>query len=140
LRNRDVQDLRQKITIFTEAAIADSKKLAQRIAVVAKGKKAEKLIILDMRKVSGFCDYFVIMSATSLRQTNALAQAIEEDLAKERIRSLSKVSLNDESGWMVLDYVSVIVHIFYKPLREFYSLERLWADAKVVRPGRKPKK
>lgn len=140
MRNRDVQDLRQKITIFTEAAIADSKKLAQRIAVVAKGKKAEKLIILDMRKVSGFCDYFVIMSATSLRQTNALAQAIEEDLAKERIRSLSKVSLNDESGWMVLDYVSVIVHIFYKPLREFYSLERLWADAKVVRPGRKPKK
>jgi len=86
-----------------------------------------------MQKVAGFCDYFVIMSATSLRQVNALAQGIEEDLAKDRIKSLSKVSPNDESGWVVLDFVSVIAHIFYKPMREFYSLERLWSDAKRVR-------
>jgi len=86
-----------------------------------------------MRKVSGFCDYFVIMSATSLRHVNALALNIQEDLEKERIKSLSKVTPNDESGWVVLDYVSVIVHIFYKPIREFYSLERLWSDAKKVR-------
>ena len=89
-----------------------------------------------MRQVSGFCDYFVIMSATSLRQVNAIAQAIEEDLDKVRIESLSRVLPNDESGWVVLDFVSVIVHIFYKPLREFYSLERLWADAKIVRASR----
>jgi ribosome-associated protein len=92
-----------------------------------------------MQRVSGFCDYFVILSATSLRQVNAVAQAIEEDLDKDRIKSLSKVSPNDESGWVVLDYVSVIVHIFYKPLREFYSLERLWADAKKVRVSSKDK-
>lgn len=89
-----------------------------------------------MRGVSGFCDYFVILSGTSLRQVNAVAKGIEEDLAKEGIKCLSKVSSSDESGWIVLDYVSVIVHIFYKPMREFYSLERLWADAKKVRiPG-----
>ncbi|MCK9604623.1 MAG: ribosome silencing factor [Candidatus Omnitrophica bacterium] len=86
-----------------------------------------------MRKVSSFCDYFVILSGTSLRQVNAIAQGIEEDLVKDRIKSLSKVSPNDESGWIVLDFVSVVVHIFYKPTREFYSLERLWADAKRVR-------
>ncbi len=89
-----------------------------------------------MRKVCSFCDYFVILSATSLRQTNAIAQAIEEDLAGCRIRSLSKVCPNDESGWVVLDYSSVVAHIFYKPMREFYSLERLWSDAKRVRVPR----
>ena len=90
-----------------------------------------------MRQVSSFCDYFVILSASSLRQVNAIAKAIEEDLEKQRIKTLSKVKSNDESGWMVLDYVSVIVHIFYEPMREFYSLERLWSDAKKVRLPRR---
>jgi ribosome-associated protein len=90
-----------------------------------------------MRRVSDMCDYFVILSATSSRQANAIAQAIEEDLAKDRIRSLSKVSGADSSGWVILDYVSVIAHVFLKPMREFYSLERLWSDAKKVRvPGK----
>jgi len=93
-----------------------------------------------MRSVSGFCDYFVISSGTSLRQVNAIAQAVEEDLEKVRIKSLSKVIPTDESGWVVLDYVSVIVHTFYKPLREFYSLERLWADAKKIRVSPAAKK
>lgn len=86
-----------------------------------------------MSEVAGFCDYFVISSGTSLRHVNAVALAIEEDLAKEKIKSLSKISPSDESGWVVLDYVSVIVHVFYKPVREFYSLERLWSDARKVR-------
>ena len=93
-----------------------------------------------MRRVSSFCDYFVISSATSLRQTNAIAQAIEEDLEKDRIKPLSKVSPSDESGWVVLDFCSVITHIFYKPMREFYSLERLWSDAKRVRIPRSAKR
>jgi ribosome-associated protein len=93
-----------------------------------------------MREVSGFCDYFVISSTNSLRQANALAASIQEDLEKDRIKSLSKVLPEDESGWVVLDYVSVVAHIFYKPLREFYSLERLWGDAKKVRvPARRPR-
>ncbi len=92
-----------------------------------------------MQHVSGFCDYFIIVSGTSFRQVNAIALGIDEDLAKDKIKSLSKVLSNDESGWVVLDYVSVVVHIFYKPLREFYSLERLWADAKKVRFSRAAK-
>jgi len=90
-----------------------------------------------MRPVVSFCDYFVITSTTSLRQANAIAQAIEEDLAKERIKPLSKVSSVDESGWIALDFSSVVAHIFYKPMREFYSLERLWSDAKRVRIPRR---
>jgi ribosome-associated protein len=88
---------------------------------------------MDMRAVCTFCDYFVIASGTSLRQANAIAQAIQENLVKDKIKSLSKVGSNDESGWIVLDYSRVIAHIFYKPMREFYSLEHLWSDAKRVR-------
>ena len=86
-----------------------------------------------MRKVASFCDYFIISSATSLRQVNAIAQGIEEDLSRDNIKPLSKVPPADESGWVVLDFVSVIAHVFYKPTREFYGLERLWSDAKKVR-------
>ena len=113
--------------------LIEAKKIAFRISTVAKSKKAQGLIVLDMRSISTFCDYFVILSGTSLRQVNAIAQAIQEDLDKYKIKSLSRVSPNDESGWVVLDYLSVVVHIFYKPMREFYSLERLWSDAKRVR-------
>jgi ribosome-associated protein len=86
-----------------------------------------------MRAIGGFCDYFVIASANSIRQTNAVAKAIEDDLSKDSIKTLSKVSSSDESGWIVLDFVSVVAHVFHKPMREFYSLERLWSDAKKVR-------
>jgi len=86
-----------------------------------------------MRSVCGFCDYFVIAGGTSHRQVGAITKAIEEDLAKDGIKSLSRVSYSDESGWLALDYSSVVVHVFYNPVREFYALERLWSDAKRVR-------
>ena len=90
-----------------------------------------------MRKVASFCDYFVIASATSLRQVNAIARGIADDLEQDGIKSLSKISGSDESGWLALDFVSVIAHVFYKPVREFYALERLWSDAKKVTLPRK---
>ncbi|MCG8429947.1 MAG: ribosome silencing factor [Candidatus Omnitrophica bacterium] len=90
-------------------------------------------MILDVRGISTFCDYFVVLSGTSLRHVNALAHGIVEDCAKERIKALSGIPAEDESGWTVLDYVSVVVHVFHKPVREFYALERLWSDAKRVR-------
>lgn len=95
------------------------------------------MIVLDMRKVATFCEYFVIASGTSLRQANALAEAIKDDLSKEGIKTLSRVTMRDESGWVVLDYADVVVHLFYEPTREFYSLERLWSDAKKLRLPKK---
>ncbi len=86
-----------------------------------------------MRKVAAFCDYFVIASGTSLRQVNAIARGIEEELEKRSRKPLSHVSFNDESGWVALDFGSVIAHVFYKPLREVYALESLWSDAKKIR-------
>jgi ribosome-associated protein len=116
------------------------KKIALRIAAIARAKKALNVVILDISRISSFCDYFVILSGLSLRQVNAIAKSIQEDLEKDKIKTLSKASANDESGWIVLDYLSVVVHIFYKPMREFYSLERLWSDALRVRPPRSLKR
>jgi len=96
-------------------------------------------VVLDLRALSSFCDYFVIISAGSMRQVNAISEAVQADLSKDRIKSLSQVSSKDESGWIVLDYNSVVAHIFYKPMREFYALEHLWADAKKVRFSSKSK-
>lgn len=118
----------------------ESKKLALRIALAAKAKKALRVVVLDVSSISTFCDYFVIASGNSNRQVNAIAQEIKEDLFKDRIKSLSEVNADDESGWIALDYSSVIAHVFYKPMREFYSLEKLWSEAKRVRaPGKKKK-
>lgn len=116
-----------------KSAKTETKNLAQAIAKAAKSKKAQKVVILDMRKVAAFCDYFVIASGTSLRHVNAVARGIEEEMEKNGVKPLSHASANDESGWIALDFVSVIAHIFYKPIRDEYALESLWSDAKKVK-------
>ncbi len=94
------------------------------------------MIALDMRVGGSLCDYFVIASANSLRQVNAVAHGIDDAVSAAGIRTMSRIPAEDASAWLVLDYGSVIVHVFHKPQREFYALERLWSDAKRVRiPG-----
>jgi ribosome-associated protein len=124
---------------FFKGGIAiDSKKIALRIAQTVRDKKAEKVVVLDMRALTGFCEYFVICSGTSHRHINALADTVKDDLAQEGVKPLSRVSPVDGSGWVVLDFSSVVAHFFYKPTREFYALERLWSDAKRLRIPKKP--
>jgi ribosome-associated protein len=103
----------------------------------AREKLGEDITVLDMRALTSFCDYFVIVSAGSMRQVNAISDAIQDELAKEKRKPLSSVSSSDQSGWIVLDFNSVVAHIFYEPMREFYALEHLWADAKKVRLSKK---
>jgi ribosome-associated protein len=88
---------------------------------------------MDLRGLRAFCDYFVICSSSSLRQANAIAEAIQKDLSVFKLKPLSRIPAEDKSGWITLDYRSVVVHIFHKPLREYYDLERLWQDGKKVR-------
>jgi len=65
-----------------------------------------------------------------MRKASAIAGAIEEDLSKDKIKPVSgPIGAQKESGWILLDFSNIIVHIFYKPLREFYALEHLWQDA-----------
>ncbi len=105
--------------------------MAQFIVDVAADKLAEDILLLDLRGIVPFADYFVIMSAESSRQIEAL----EEDLTgtlKESGVSRHRREGTPASGWVLLDFSDVIVHIFSPDEREFYDLERLWRQAPQV--------
>jgi ribosome-associated protein len=84
-----------------------------------------------MRASCNFCDFFVIVSAASMRQAKAIAEAIEEGLQAKHI-TLRNIEGKAEGLWILLDCDDVIVHIFQEGLRHFYGLERLWQDAQKV--------
>jgi len=91
-------------------------------------KKGEELVVLDLRKIASFTDYFIILHGNSSRQNTAIYESIEETLKKKNIRPLS-VEGKERAEWILLDYGSFIIHIFSSGAREYYSLEKLWGDA-----------
>lgn len=105
--------------------------IARMIALAAEDKKAENLLILDVRGLSSFADYFVIMSGRSVRHVQGLAQAVDDAVGSKRIKAGNTEGLS-EGQWVLLDYNDIVVHIFYADARDFYNLEGLWHDAKKV--------
>lgn len=99
-----------------------------RCAHAALDKKAADLVILDMRGISSFTDYFIICSGRSDRQVQGIADSVETEMKKSGISPLGIEGFT-EGKWVLLDYDDVVIHVFYEPIREFYDLERLWADA-----------
>ena len=97
----------------------------------ALGKKAMNLVALDVHELTSFADIFIICSGRSNRQVNAIAEHIQIDLKKHKIKPLSVEGVGD-GHWVLLDYGHVIIHVFYEPVREFYVLEGLWLDAKRI--------
>jgi len=85
-------------------------------------------VILEVKNLSSFTDFFVICSGNSDRQVQAIAAHLEEKLGQGGIRPLS-IEGKREGRWILLDYGDVVIHVFYQPVREFYNLERLWSDA-----------
>lgn len=104
------------------------RELAAACARVADATKAEDLVVLDVRGLSSFTDYFVIMSGRSTRHVQGLAEAIEGELRSKRVSSKHSEGLG-EGIWVLLDFNDVVVHIFYRDKRAFYDLEGLWHDA-----------
>ena len=104
--------------------------IAKRIIELAREKKARQIVRMDIHDLSGFADYFVIMSGDSSIQIKALADHIEDELRREAIYPYSKEGY-EHLRWVLLDYIDVVVHIFNNESREFYGIERLWADAKM---------
>lgn len=94
-------------------------------------RKAIGLVILEVKDLSSFTDYFLICSGNSDRQVQAIASHMEEKLGKEGIHPLG-IEGKREGRWILLDYGDVVVHIFFHPVREFYDLERLWSEATRV--------
>jgi ribosome-associated protein len=93
--------------------------------------KAEDLVLLDVRGISTFADFFLICSARSSRQVQGIADRLEEALREKGLRPLG-VEGRREGHWVLMDYADVIVHIFHEPIRRVYDLESLWSEAKVV--------
>ena len=114
-----------------------SRELAKFCAHAALEKKAEDPVILDVRKICSFTDFFVIMSGRSTRHVQGLAEAIETELRSKRL-STSKAEGLNEGTWVLLDYNDVVVHIFYSETRKFYDIEGLWHDAPRISLNDKP--
>lgn len=110
---------------------ASSLELARFAALAALDKKAEDLVVLDVRGLSSFTDFFVIMSGRSTRHVQGLAQAVDAALRHKNVKDGNTEGLN-EGHWVLLDYNDVIVHIFYNEDRNFYNIEGLWHDAPRV--------
>lgn len=105
--------------------------LAHKIVTLVEEKQAEDIVLLDMRQVSVITDYFVICSAMTERQTKALLDTLTEEIKKDGLRPLH-VEGEAGSGWLLIDYGDVIVHIFAPAQRAYYKLEELWQRATVV--------
>ncbi len=105
--------------------------LATKIAQLALSKKGYDIRILDLRGLTDVADYFVLVSGESDMHVKTLADFIERELKDERIRPWHKEGYI-QRNWVLLDYVDTVVHIFREETRQYYGLERLWADAKVT--------
>ncbi len=105
---------------------------AARIAVDAlKDKKAQDIHILDISNVTVIADYFIIASGSNTNQVQALADSVEEALAKEG-RTPKQIEGYRAANWILMDYNDIIVHIFSEENRLYYDLERIWRDGKTV--------
>ncbi|MBI4846694.1 MAG: ribosome silencing factor [Candidatus Omnitrophica bacterium] len=107
------------------------KSKAMKIVEIAQSKKALNPIVLDVRKISNFCDFFVIFTGSSKTHICSIADEIDKEMRLLGVRAHHLEGYKD-SQWVVLDYSSVIVHIFDEETRAFYDLEHLWADASKV--------
>jgi ribosome-associated protein len=104
---------------------------ARLIVEISSDKLASDITLLDTRKVSSLTDYFVIVSGESVRQLASISDEIERSLKKDGINLFQREG-TASSGWMLLDYGDVIVHVFSSPERDHYKLDELWSAAKPV--------
>ena len=113
----------------------DSETIARACAAAAADKKAENPVLLDLRGVSGFTDFFLICSGSSEPQLKAISSSIRESVREKHGQRPLAEDGYPASQWVVLDYGDVICHLFYGEKRAFYDLENLWSDAKRVPLG-----
>ena len=114
----------------------DAKKLAQLCRTLAENRKAENVVVLDVRGLCTITDYFVIASGTSEPHLRAIRDEITSKLREDQALHPRTVDGSVNTSWVVLDYLDVIVHVMRPEVRERYDLEGLWADAPRVRPSR----
>ncbi len=109
----------------------DIMELGRLAALAAEDKKGRDILLLEIGALSPIADYFVICSAGSAIQAKAIADGVDEKLSAAGAKLLRKEGY-EQAGWVLLDYGSVVVHVFQEEERSFYNLERLWGDAPVI--------
>jgi len=111
----------------------DTIKLRDVIIEAIQEKKGNDILSIDLSKVeSAVTDFFIITNADSTTQVNAIAGEIQEHTRKTLSEKVWKKEGSDNSQWILMDYGSIVVHVFQTPYREFYKIEDLWADGKVT--------
>jgi ribosome-associated protein len=116
----------------------ESRKLAVLCRELADNKKAENIVVLDLRKLSTITDYFVIASATSEPHLRAVSDEIADTLREDYHLRPRAIDGTLQAHWLVLDYFDVIVHVMRADVREHYDLEGLWGDAPQVKLRKSP--
>ena len=106
----------------------NSEELAKKIVKILDGKKGRDIIGIDIRELTTLGDYFLLATGTSVPHVKALEEEVEDTLAREGIEP-RRVEGAQTATWILMDYQDVILHIFTGETREFYNMERLWADA-----------
>ena len=104
---------------------SSTRQKALKIADIALAKQARDVAILDVRKVSSICDYFVICSGESQRQVKAIHEEVIKSCKKNEIR-IQHSEKDEAARWILVDFFDVILHIFFEEARSFYNLEYLW--------------
>jgi len=105
--------------------------VAKNIASLTLTKKADDVVLMDLRGLTSMADFFVVCSADSDVQVRAIADAVEDGMEKKGLPLWHRES--GSSNWILLDFVDVVLHVFHKNTRPFYNLEKLWGDAKTTR-------
>lgn len=118
----------------TKSTFNDGYKFSDLACIAAKAaeeKKGENILLLDVSKLTIIADYFLIITANSTAQIEALGRSIEEKLSKYNCKLISKEGISS-SNWSVLDFGNIIVHILQRKEREFYRLEGFWSNATLI--------
>jgi len=116
-----------------------SKKKVLAISEAALDKKALDIVILDVKNLCSYADFFLITSGTSDKHVQSVADGVVHAMKKLGRKPLGVEGMQ-KGHWVLADFDDVIVHVFYRPIREFYGLEKLWSDAKQVEVKDTPKK
>ena len=117
----------------------EARELALRCRELADNKKAENIVILDVRELSSITDYFVIVSGTSEPHLRAIVDELQDKLLEDHGLKPRGTDGRLQTAWVVLDYFDVIVHVMRQDVRQRYDLEGLWGDAPRVRARKKPR-
>ena len=116
-----------KGTAITEKEIVE---IIKKCALTLDSKKGIDIVVMDLRNVNSYLDYFIIATGNSRIHCRSMAREVEKFIHDQGLRSRNRPDY--DSGWIILDFNELIVHIFTQEMREYYQLEKLWGDAKKI--------